>query len=94
MNQKRGSRRLVVWRYSEWLCEYREAETPTLHLYMGAESVESVTVLDTFDALERSARWKNAVRGPQDDGEWSAPLAIQPNRRRGIAGGGRRRGDA
>lgn len=98
MNEKHGFRRLVVWRYCEWRCEYREAERPTLHLYMGAEPVESVTVLDTFDALECSARWRNAVRGPQDGREFSAALAIQPDRRwcsrRTIARGGRRRGDA
>jgi hypothetical protein len=58
-------RTVTVWRYLEWRCEYWQAGGASeLRLYMAEQLVQLARPLDTFETLERSARWHSEVPIP------------------------------
>jgi hypothetical protein len=58
-------RTLTVWQYLEWRCEYwQDGGASELRLYMAEQLVQLARPLDTFEALERSARWHSEVPIP------------------------------
>jgi hypothetical protein len=59
------ARTITVWRYLEWRCEYWQQEGASeLRLYKADQLVQLAYPLDTFETLERSANWHNAVPIP------------------------------
>jgi hypothetical protein len=98
MTETHAPRSIVLWRLSEWQCEYFEAPTPGVRLYMGEQLVRSHAATDTFDALECSNSWRQAVRTPQNSRALELAVVAQHDRRvvnrgGGVAGGKRRSDD-
>jgi hypothetical protein len=60
------ARAITVWQYLEWRCEYWQGNgTSELRLYRSEQLVQLARPLDTFETLERSARWHNDVPIPE-----------------------------
>ena len=60
-----SERTVTVWRYLEWRCEYWQAgDASELRLYMAEQLVQLARPLDTFETLERAARWHSEVPVP------------------------------
>ena len=80
------ARTITVWRYLEWRCVYWQGNGASeLHLYKGETLFQLARPLDTFDVLERSASWHNALPIPE----------IRSGRdRRAVRRGGRRAEDS
>jgi hypothetical protein len=99
MNHKSQPRTLTVWQYFDWRCEYTgRGETPELRLYMAEHLVVSDHPGDTFDTLEKAARWLTLVKGTRADVERESQRHIPERRtvpdRRAAPRGGRRAEDA
>jgi len=60
------ARAITVWRYLEWRCEYwQDSDGSELRLYRGETLYQLARPVDTFETLERSARWHNALPIPE-----------------------------
>ena len=60
------ARAITVWRYLEWRCEYWQGNGASeLRLYRGETLFQLARPLDTFETLERSASWHNALPIPE-----------------------------
>jgi len=60
------ARAITVWQYLEWRCEYwQDNEASELRLYRGEKLFQLARPLDTFETLERSASWHNALPVPE-----------------------------
>lgn len=60
------ARAITVWQYLEWRCEYWQGKGASeLRLYKSEQLVQLAHPLDTFETLERSANWHNAVPIPE-----------------------------
>ena len=99
MNPNSKPRTLTVWRYREWRCEYIDGgDASLLRLYMAEHLVVSDHPTDTFDTLEKAARWLDLVKGTRADVERAAGLHTPDSRtlpdRRAVPRGGRRADDA
>ena len=65
MKDRNEARSVTVWQYLEWRCEYWQGGGASeLRLYRGEQLVQLARPLDTFETLERSASWHNAVPIP------------------------------
>lgn len=98
MKDKNEPRTIALWRYCELRCEYWEdGESRTLRLYMEEQLVESHAATHTFETLEQSARWLQAVKGTLRGSETATGLAAISERRRHdrrtVTRAGRRAGD-
>src|SRR5262245_46187075 len=59
------ARTITVWRYLGWRCEYWAcADASELRLYLAERLVQLARPVDTFETLERSARWHSEVPVP------------------------------
>ena len=59
------ARTITVWRYLNWRCEYWEChDASELRLYLAERLVQLARPVDTFETLERSARWHSDVPVP------------------------------
>jgi hypothetical protein len=60
------ARAITVWRYLEWRCEYWQGNGASeLRLYRGEQLFQLARPLDTYETLERSAIWHNALPVPE-----------------------------
>ena len=60
------ARAITVWRYLEWRCEYWEGDGASeLRLYRGEKLFQLARPLDTFETLQRSENWHNALPIPE-----------------------------
>ena len=65
-SRKNEARAITVWRYLEWRCEYwQEGGASELRLYRGEKLFQLARPLDTFETLQRSANWHNALPIPE-----------------------------
>jgi hypothetical protein len=55
MSRADEERAITVWQYLEWRCEY----------WQGEKLVQLARPLDTFETLQRSARWHSALPIPE-----------------------------
>jgi hypothetical protein len=99
MNDTNEPRVISLWRYCELRCEYWEdGASCTLRLYMDTQLVESHAAISTFQTLQQSASWLQAVKGTLRGSETATGLAAVSERRRHdrrtATRAGRRSGDA
>ena len=65
VTDKTEERTITVWTYLQWRCEYWQGGGASeLRLYKADQLVQLAYPLDTFETLERSANWHNAVPIP------------------------------
>jgi hypothetical protein len=66
MSRADEERAITVWQYLEWRCEYWQGNGASeLRLYKGEKLFQLARPLDTFETLQRSARWHSAVPIPE-----------------------------
>lgn len=57
---------ITVWQYLEWRCEYWQGDgTSELRLYRDEKLFQLAHPLDTFETLQRSARWHSELPIPE-----------------------------
>jgi len=66
ISDENEARAITVWQYLEWRCEYWQGNGASeLRLYRAEQLVQLARPLDTFETLQRSASWHNALPIPE-----------------------------
>ena len=93
----------VLWRRSEWRCEYAPAENRpggTVTLRMESAVVAELGVESPDELLQVSSTWREMIDGPKDPDAFPAVALLlmadrrqSPGNRRAVQRGGRRKED-
>jgi hypothetical protein len=66
MSRTDEERAITVWQYLQWRCEYWQGNGASeLRLYRSEKLFQLARPRDTFEALQRSARWHSELPIPE-----------------------------